>query len=298
MLNLFLRHLASGEAWFSCGTIFVLIAAAGAFGLFAQRPRLGRWLQIVLFLCMTLAAVSATPVPIWLAVPLVSAAVGYLLFGFASPRRRRCIVLASCASTLVLASLALELTYYLAQPAFATSPRKLCIIGDSLTAGMGGERTTWPRILAKETGIDVRDLSFAGAITRTASHKLTMSLALSDDADAWILINIGGNDMLGSTYSEDFGQDLDELLSRARGDPSRPRTVLMQELPLIPGAWAFGAHQRRLASKHGVILIPKRVLARVVLAESNVLDGLHLSPEGHERMAREMIHWVGAHPSD
>jgi lysophospholipase L1-like esterase len=158
---------------------------------------------------------------------------------------------------------------------------------------LGRERATWPRLLAARTGIDVRNLSFAGANTRLALGKLTTVLGPEDDAEAWVLVSIGGNDMLGRTSAEDFGKDLDRLLAVARGDPAQPRCVLMQELPLIPLAWAFGAEQRRQAARHGVVLTPKRLLAGVVLSEVNVVDGLHLSARGHEQMAELLSAWLG-----
>jgi acyl-CoA thioesterase-1 len=141
--------------------------------------------------------------------------------------------------------------------------------------------------------MDVRDLSFAGANARSALRKVRAALDGADAPDAWVLVSIGGNDMLGNTSAADFAQDLEQLLVVARGEGSHPRTVLMQELPLIPGAWAFRAAQRRLAAKHGVRLIPKRLLAGVVLAEENVVDGLHLSAAGHERMAERLEPWLG-----
>jgi len=35
---------------------------------------------------------------------------------------------------------------------------------------------------------------------------------------------------------------------------------------LIPGKWSMDAWQRGLPARHGVVLIPKRVLARIVFA--------------------------------
>jgi acyl-CoA thioesterase-1 len=146
--------------------------------------------------------------------------------------------------------------------------------------------------LEELTGIEIRDLSFAGADARSALLR-QMPLVDGDDQDSWILLCIGGNDMLGRTTLEDFENDLDQLLAAARGGSEQPRTVLLLELPLIPGANSFGVIQRKLAARHGVILIPKRVLAGVILDQADVLDGVHLSPAGHERMARELVAWSG-----
>lgn len=59
----------------------------------------------------------------------------------------------------------------------------------------------------------------------------------------------------------------------------------MFELPLPPFCNEFGRVQRRLAAKHGVTLIPKRVFATVLAGEEATLDSIHLSRAGHERMA-------------
>ena len=67
----------------------------------------------------------------------------------------------------------------------------------------------------------------------------------------------------------------------------------MLELPLLPGQWAFGARQRNLAAKHDVVLIPKRLLAGLVLTDANVSDGLHLTPAGQDRMAELLVSWLG-----
>jgi lysophospholipase L1-like esterase len=186
-----------------------------------------------------------------------------------------------------------ELPYHLVRPPPAARSAGLYIVADSLGAGMGGERMTWPKLLAARYGLPNQDLSFAGANTRSALRRLTAALEGRADDPSWVLISIGGNDMLGKTSAEDFANDLDRLLALACGDPPHRRTVLMQELPLIPGASAFGAAQRRLAARYGVVLIPKRLLAGVVLTDENVVDGLHLSAAGHEHMAEALAPWLG-----
>jgi lysophospholipase L1-like esterase len=61
--------------------------------------------------------------------------------------------------------------------------------------------------------------------------------------------------------------------------------VVMFELPLPPFRNEYGRVQRKLASKYGVVLIPKRVFVGVLTEEGATMDGVHLSPQGHERMA-------------
>src|SRR5262249_51114580 len=151
----------------------------------------------------------------------------------------------------------------------APRPRRLYVIGDSLAAGVRPKEITWPKLLAEGTGIQVTDLSLPGGTARNALRQQAPALERRTDTDAWALIEIGGNDMLGGPTADEFGEALDRLLASARGDRAHPRTVVMLELPLTPGKWAFGAWQRQLAAKHGAFLVPKRVMASVILTDAN-----------------------------
>jgi acyl-CoA thioesterase-1 len=293
ILNLFLYHLVSGQAWFSCGLLFLLVLGFDLAGAFARRPRLGRAARLLLLTAVAIAAASTTPMSLWQAVLLLIVCLAYTLFGFASRARRRRLVLGGAAAIAVVPALALELPYYLSKPPQAPRPRRNFVIGDSLAAGIGGEKATWPKRLSELSRVEVRDLSAQGANVHWALRQQIPTVQREGRPDDWVLISVGGNDMLGPTSTTEFGEKLDMLLAAARGDPNHPRLAFMQELPLIPWAGAFGLWQRRLAAKYDVVLIPKRLLAAVVLDKENVLDGLHLSPAGHERMAESMAQWLG-----
>jgi acyl-CoA thioesterase-1 len=118
--------------------------------------------------------------------------------------------------------------------------------------------------------------------------------ALKDQAggvqgtDSLVLAEIGGNDVLGETTPEAFERGLDALLSDLR---SGGRTVVMLELPLPPFYNSYGAAQRRMARRHAVVLVPKRVLLGVMTSGGATLDTVHLSRSGHVLMA-EAMWWV------
>ena len=153
------------------------------------------------------------------------------------------------------------------------------MIGDSVTAGMSDPRNgTWPNLLASAHGIEVVDLSQMGA---TAASALKQADELPAEGGL-LLLEIGGNDLLGSTSAQKFGEDLNSLLSRV----CKPgRAVLMFELPLPPLANDFGRAQRSLAAKYSVLLIPKRLFMSVLSESGATLDSIHLSPHGHAQMA-------------
>lgn len=163
-----------------------------------------------------------------------------------------------------------------------TGTRTLYVIGDSISAGVGGNSEhTWPALVARRHAIDVVNLAVAGATARSALAQASRAV----DPAAAVLVEIGGNDLLGGTAVARFEQDLDALLA-ALTVPHR--LVVMVELPLLPFNNGYGAAQRRVARAAGVALIPKRHLAGVVSATGATIDGLHLSDAGHDLMERAM----------
>lgn len=156
--------------------------------------------------------------------------------------------------------------------------RRLVVIGDSLSAGTGQGETTWPKVLSVRPGLEVVDLSRPG---ETVDSALAQAARIPPGAGL-VLLEIGGNDLLGPTTASGFEIGLERLIQSAAGPG---RVLVMFELPLSPWGHRFGRAQRRLSVEHGVALIPKRVLADVLGSPGGVLDGLHLSDQGHRRMA-------------
>lgn len=188
------------------------------------------------------------------------------------------------ATLLLLASaiavLLAEAQYHFLPSVDHTSDRNLVVIGDSVSAGVGGksEKQTWPKIIATKHHLNVLDISHVGetagsAFDRVKQYALPPSL---------IIIEIGGNDLLGSTTAQQFRKDLDRLLSHVT-NPSRQ--VLMFELPLPPFRHEYGRIQRQLSREYGVLLIPKRIFLNVISKSGATLDTIHLTQEGHHRMA-------------
>jgi lysophospholipase L1-like esterase len=103
--------------------------------------------------------------------------------------------------------------------------------------------------------------------------------------DRVVPVELGGNDLIAGPPSDQFERSLDSILSRLAFNQ---RTVEMMELPLLPQRIGYGRAQRRLASKCGVWLIPKRYFVQVISGSSATSDGLHLSGEGARRMAKLM----------
>lgn len=307
-------HFAGGQAFFS-GSACVL---AGLVAVAGSRRRwlrsVGRWLLII---GAILVIASATPLPAWMYAILGAT---LAVWSVATARITRDDKRPATASGRMTAKSTEVSTAWWAVFAFAvaavctavvwellhqippTPPAgrhaRLVVIGDSLSAGDFALRERpWPLLLAEDHGVEVANLARNGATVGSAlkmlqasggidaRHSRVARDALAGDQTTLVLLEIGGNDILGGVSAEKFDTELDALLD-ALQSPSR--SLVMLELPLPPFYNRYGGIQRRLARRYGVTLIPKRYFAGILRGGQATLDGLHLSPTGHHRMA-EMV---------
>ena len=140
----------------------------------------------------------------------------------------------------------------------------------------------WPDLLGDLAQIKVRNMSAGGA---TVASWLGQARLINQD-DTLVIIEVGGNDLLGGTSIAKFREDLQTMLDSVC---SPHRHIVMIELPLPPFYNGFGMVQRDLAKSHGVTLIPKRYLARIICRSGATVDGLHLSNTGHTLLAHAIF---------
>jgi acyl-CoA thioesterase-1 len=268
----------SGAAFFS-GVGFVL--AAAAILSFYHRRWATRTATLGAFTGLILIALSAIPLPYWFYGIAGVVSLTWLVAErsewqtIQKSRRwlRIAVVLLWSAGTMA------EIPYQVAPTLKPSGRPTLYIFADSVTAGMGDSSTeTWPTMLARSHSIDVQDHSQMGAKVGSMlrkAEKVSLGAGI-------ILLEIGGNDLLGSTPATEFDRDLDRLLAKIC-EPGR--IVIMFELPLPPFSNEFGRIQGRLANKYRVHLIPKRIFVSVLTTNGATVDQVHLSRYGHELMA-------------
>ena len=269
--------LASGNAF------FVGLSTA-AVGLITGGFKLPGWsrslLRIAGLFGISLVLLSSTPIPIWEYLLLFSSWLVPAVSLNHAPRSR--VIAVSIFCLLAIAASLGELRYHVKPKVHLLQNHPVYVIGDSLSAGLGHGDEPWTASFQKRTGLKTINLSEPGA---TVSSALEQTTDLRDP-DGFVLVEIGGNDMLGDTDPNVFRANLERLLEKIHR--SNPRSAMF-EIPLLPLKSAFGRAQRTLAKQYGVALIPKNCLSRILQAKSATSDGLHLTKNGAEMFSDTVI---------
>ncbi|MFO1096146.1 MAG: SGNH/GDSL hydrolase family protein [Planctomycetaceae bacterium] len=269
-MNPVVVHVASGESFF---TGLALLALASLL-LRSMRRSLRRFAPLAIVVGIIAIALSSTPIP-YGAYGLLAAAAGFVVVAQWNERWRTAAAAGLVGSCLLCAGL--EIPYHVMPALQPVAQRSLAVIGDSVTAGGGIENReiTWPQFFMQQRHIRVQNLSHVGETAASALKRVGQQTV---DAPL-VLVEIGGNDVLGTTTARQFEQDLDALLAHL----SHPgRQVVMFELPLPPFYHEFGSAQRTSARRHHVALVPKRVFLGLLAGDGATLDSVHLSQVGHQ----------------
>lgn len=291
-MNPIVFHIVSGEAYFT-GILLVLVAASSKWhGIeIARKIKLFTLVIGILLLAMTALPTSQLE---WLALIAFIFVSVFLTIRRGVFRNTEVINVRLKALTLLMQFcccpllISMELSWRLPSSPPLTEITQITLLGDSLSAGMGeGEAVTWPKVFEVETGITIHDYSRMGA---TVGSELQRLEKYEMPKDGIILCELGGNDILGSTSTEDFRKNLTLLCDKLT---SRGQTVYMLELPIPPLFNRFGIAQRQVSRQFGVQLIPKRRLLKVLAHSGATLDSIHLSQSGHNLMAATMQDSLG-----
>lgn len=272
-MNWLVYHVASGHAFFS-GVGLIIVAAVAS----ARSTPITKRLTVFAFLIGAIAiTISSTAIPYWYYGIAIAMTIAWLVSAYLANWRRwtRISVIVAWA-----VAAAIELPYHITPSLVPTSSRSMTVIGDSVTAGMGAsdKSVRWPTLLAKERNLNIQDISHPGE-TAASAFKRARSQQIACPV---VILEIGGNDLLGGTTSAQFSRDLDDLLAYVCAPG---RQVIMLELPLPPFRNEYGRVQRSLARKHDVALVPKRVFLSILAANDATVDTIHLTQAGHDRMA-------------
>ncbi len=267
LLRWIMFHFAGGDALFV--GILVLVAIA-----VWERGKAAAWRwSLVTLLAVVWGGLSSPAWPTFALILVAAAILGWRIGVHRAPENSsRARILTRCVGVALLGVAVLEWFAARSSPDVKLPPR-LCVIADSITAGLNDGEYTWPQRLAAQTGIDIRDASQPGATFRSALKQAEWL----DDNRSPLLLEIGGNDLLSGVSVEQFGHDF-ETLCRKIATPGR--VTWMCELPLPPLSSRYGWQQRRIGYQHGIRLIPKRKMMRLLTTPGATVDGIHLSERG------------------
>jgi acyl-CoA thioesterase I len=270
-------YFASGESFYLGAGLLLLVIATSSW----PPRRTSFWLRrLAIWLGVALIVVACPPFPLMVDAGLAAAFLRWLFFlNGISQRWHWLRIAATCTLIVYLSALSTSEWYQRKLPVIRARPGDdLVVLGDSISAGLGGNVQPWPEVMQRMSGFRVKNLSKPGAIMADGT---AMANQVAAD-DRLILIELGGNDLLAGEPAGEFSRKLESLLQRLSAPE---RTLIMFELPLIPQATPYGQVQRRLAKKYGVVLIPKRYFAGIISGKEATSDGLHLTKVGADRMA-------------
>jgi len=266
--------LADGNAFF----IGSFLAVLGVVGRSWKVGWLGRSvLRVTSAIGVVFIAASGTPFSIW--VYCVWGGLWLAVSFMPIARTRR--FAAPCFLLISISLCLLEVPWHMSPHIPHTPGQQVYVIGDSISAGIDPSELTWPSVLGDIAHLNVTNLARPGATASTALSQVDGITA----PNSLVIIEIGGNDMLGGTDTDQFFEDLKTLLSRI---PPSCHCVMF-ELPVLPFKNGYDRAQRNLATRYKVILIPKQCLADAIGGKGNTLDGLHLSQKGHNALAESVL---------
>lgn len=284
-MNPLVMHFASGWSFYS-GILLILLSVAVSF--FDKSFLLKIIFRVGLLLGMLALLCSSVPLPYLPFLIFISIFLLIILAHLDSYAMRRILLgLRILIVLLCLSAGLIEGRHWVVPQLPRGNFDKLYIVGDSISAGIGfqGEKV-WAELLSKAHGIKSVNLSIGGATLSTA---ISSADGIKDEK-AFVLLEIGGNDILRRTSLKKFEENLNTLLKKT----CLPgRTVVMFELPLPPFNSRFCASQREICRRYGVYLIPRRVFSEILTGDVKSADGLHLSNYGHEHMADTLWGIIG-----
>lgn len=168
----------------------------------------------------------------------------------------------------------------------------ILFVGTSLTAGLGVQpEEAYPALI--EEKIDSAGLPFrvvnAGVSGETSAGALRrIDWLLRQPFDVFVL-ETGANDMLRGTDLDSTTANIQAIIDRVRAERPEARIVLigMMAPPNLGRDYAqrFAAIYPELAARNDLTLVPFLLEDVGGVAELNLADGMHPSPEGHRIMA-------------
>lgn len=188
-----------------------------------------------------------------------------------------------------MSKLILILTVFFSLNVFAADPKRLVIIGDSITEGYGIPHSeAYPAVLQKmlekeKKNWRVLNSGISGSTSASALERVKWHLRQKPDM---ILLALGESDGVQGQNVKKMEENLTEAIDAVK--KTSVKIVLAGfKLPASYGAYAtsFSAVFPRVAAKEGIAFIPALLEGVSGVASLNQADGIHPNAKGHAMVA-------------
>jgi acyl-CoA thioesterase I len=169
----------------------------------------------------------------------------------------------------------------------------LLFVGTSLTAGLGvSPGQAFPALIQariREGGLPHRVVNAGISGETSAGARSRISWVLQQPFDV-LLLETGANDMLRGLTPASTEENIQAIIDAVRAERPQAQIVLagMLAMPNLGPAYVreFEAIYPRIAERNDLTLIPFLLEGVAGERELNQGDGVHPTPEGHERIAQ------------
>ncbi len=154
--------------------------------------------------------------------------------------------------------------------------------GDSLTAGKGagGERYTYPALLAKLTGKTVLNMGLSGDTAANAPTRLPEVLAAHPQM---VLIEFGGNDRIRGLGAEGASQSIAQIVDAVQA--AGAIAVIVDTGG--PQMGAYTAAYKKIAREKGAVFVPG-IVRGIFHQKKYKSDMIHPNAAGYEIVAQRV----------
>jgi len=180
----------------------------------------------------------------------------------------------------------------------AAAPARVAVfLGDSLTAGYGvAPGQAYPELLGaafteRKLPVGVVNGGVSGDTSAGGLRRLPWLLKRKP---AWVIVALGGNDMLRGLPPSETEKNLDAILTQTRAAGARPILLGMRAAPNLGPDFTrdFEALYPRLAKRHGCPFLPFYIEPVAGKPALNQADGIHPTPEGHRLIADKLLQFL------
>lgn len=176
--------------------------------------------------------------------------------------------------------------------------KKILILGDSLTAGYGVEKSkSYPAVLEKllvEAGkkeVSILNGGISGSTTASGLSRLTWFLKAKPSL---LIVALGANDGLRGVKVTSSKENLRKIIKLAKKNKLKVILAGMHVPPNYGKEYArdFHAMYKDLAKEEKVELIPFLLEGVAGKKELNIYDGIHPNEKGHLILAKSVFNKI------